>query len=208
MKELFPLNTFQQDAVLKRLNDLLEGIEDVDDKMPYDEDTDTFSLDGDLAIDGDLEVTGDVSASSYGGFGAINEGKALVVNSNGVAVPQSVPGISHLYYHGLDLYKAGVNSATATVLNNSLTPINSMTDFCTWAESITGEVKIALNGACIINSSSVDIYLLKKRSNNSYSLYYRNAGGTVSAYSSIDIADSTELLDYFDQCEDSVNTLL
>lgn len=29
MKELFPLNTFQQDAVLKRLNELTDGVNDV-----------------------------------------------------------------------------------------------------------------------------------------------------------------------------------
>ena len=61
MKKLFPLNTFQQDAVLKRLGELKDAVEDVDNKMPYDEETDTYSIEDNLSVEGDLEVTGDVS---------------------------------------------------------------------------------------------------------------------------------------------------
>lgn len=76
IKDLFPLNTFHQDAVLKRLNDLLDNDKELDDKMPYDEDTDTFSIDGDLAVDGDLSV-GDIDSNG------IITGDEIVENMSG-----------------------------------------------------------------------------------------------------------------------------
>ena len=163
-------------------------------------------LEGNLALEGNLDVSGDLAVgddAEITGDASVGGNLTVTGSINGEANPSVKP----IYYHGIDLYKAGVNSATATILNNSPTPINSVADFCAWAEGIEGEVKIALNGACIISNSAVDIYLLKKRSDNSYSLYYRNIGGTVSAYASIDLADSTELQDYFDHCEDSVNKI-
>ncbi|MBO7691179.1 MAG: hypothetical protein J6T10_00915 [Methanobrevibacter sp.] len=56
MKELFPLKTFHQDAVLQRLKELYENEVDLDSKMPYDEDSDTYSIDGNFSVDGNAKI--------------------------------------------------------------------------------------------------------------------------------------------------------
>lgn len=163
MKELFPLNTFQQDAVLKRMNELLDDIKNVDDKMPYDEDTDTYSIDGNLSLD-DLSVGGDLSVT-----GSING--------------QSDPSVKPIYWHSIRFYKSKEDAISfdffGVILNNSNTPL--VRDDMFELLKVDGFVMLAVSGmvgSTIGQTLTNHVIKLRRLTDNEFYIdFFTNTGG-------------------------------
>lgn len=94
----------------------------------------------------------------------------------------TVDNAKPIYWHGIDMYKAGETSLQGHILNNLATPIDSVAKFKTWIEAIPGDVSFTVNGTIKIGDVSYSAFLLRKYSeSNTYSIYYKTATGYTSA---------------------------
>ncbi|MBR3917177.1 MAG: hypothetical protein IKJ59_00370 [Clostridia bacterium] len=97
---------------------------------------------GNLSISGDIEFENDVS---------IGGDLAVTGSING----EENPSVKPIYWHSLDIYKAGKTLLRAVILNNSNTPIDSIPKLVAWFESIEN-VDLLVNGAY---STPNDVYI-------------------------------------------------
>ena len=228
----FPMHTFQQDAILARLSDALVALEVSDIKSLTNEQCEKLQC-GDIVVKktGEQEHAYVVSyKEKYVGMcltytdasvvetqsydwdvedGWIYNSEDKTPNLLNVATKNEIESgalenAKPIYYHGLDIYKSGYNSIQVHVLNNSNESINTLAKFKAWAEGITGQVDIQVNGAVNIDGTVVSPYLLRKNSSNEYAFYYPNPDTTsLASY----LSKSINLEDYFVNVNDSVNKI-
>lgn len=94
----------------------------------------------------------------------------------------TVENAKPIYWHGIDMYRAGETSLQGHILNNSATPIDSVAKFKAWIEGISGDVSFTVNGTVKIGNVSYSAFLLRKHGEgNTYSIYYKTDTGYTSA---------------------------
>ena len=121
MRNYFPMKTFQQDAVVRRLNVLYKLLKDID--VEYSEDETpvaTFTLDGNVVIEEDLNVGGDLEVTGDLVIGGAIEYESLTLtgdlNADGVYANEIIENmegysfvpISEITYDDLNIIYAGV----------------------------------------------------------------------------------------------------
>ena len=131
-------------------------------------------------------------------------GKVLAVNSGGTGYElKTIEGATELWFHGIELYGSGKAVFEMHILNNSNASFDTIAKVKTWAENITGEVRIQGNGAIKVSDTWYPIILIYKSSDNQWDIYYLDATSGSLALSNIDLAD------YFDTTiTDARNQLL
>ena len=108
-----------------------------------------------------------------------------------------------IYYHGIRAYHTTKkNYVSLVVLNTSSTLIDSVAKLKQWAENITGDVYIQVNGQIDVDddSSFKQAILLIKPSNNQWFLAYFDSTG-------YDYKYNIDLADYFDTVSDGCNQI-
>lgn len=94
----------------------------------------------------------------------------------------TVDNAKPIYWHGIDMYRAGETSLQGHILSNSATPIDSVNKFKAWIEGISGDVSFTVNGVIKIGEVSYSAFLLRKYGEtNTYSIYYKTDTGYSSA---------------------------
>lgn len=143
---------------------------------------------GDVGVGGDLEVTGD---ASFGDIIQIGD--------------ETDPSFKPIYYHGIEMYNSDTNEVVELhILNNSSTAFTSVSNLVSWANSITGEVKIAVTGVIKISDNNYAIpYVIVKSSAGVFSIYYVTftSGYSNTGFSNVNLAE------YFANIKDAVNKI-
>ena len=155
MRNYFPMKTFQQDAVVRRLNVLYKLLKDID--VEYTESVATFTFDGNVTIEEDLRVKGGVSIT-----GSVGAASATFPIING----ETNPSVKPLYYHPIVIWGSGSapaqhksTSMSLVALTNDNTPMTSMSTFINWIEEnhisylapASGSVYHLTNGRLIVS---------------------------------------------------------
>lgn len=109
-----------------------------------------------------------------------------------------------LYWHGLQmgLENSALQFWTCTIINNSSEKINTLAKFIAWAEAITGQVDVPVNGVITIDNVTYPIILVRKLSNGTWAIVYNKMNNQGFQY-----IGNVDLSDYIDKVDDSTNKL-
>lgn len=140
MKELFPLRTFHQDAVVSRLNVLYKLLKDVNVEYDSVSGDASFELDGDVTITGDLTITGSLTGAETQIANAVNDYFELH------PVDASFIDFSNTDLVSKTLYQSNYNweSGEITLNNNWLNGLTATASFIKFAQ-VNRELEIIVS---------------------------------------------------------------